>query len=69
MTYNVGDLVAEFLAGAGVTTAFGIVSIHNIPILDAIGRRKAIRFVPARGEMGAGPWPTRMPASPAGSAS
>ena len=54
MTYNTGDLVAEFLAAAGVNTAFGIVSIHNIPILDAIGRRKAIRFVPARGEMGAG---------------
>ena len=52
--YTIGDLIAEFLAAAGVTTAFGIVSIHNIPILDAIGRRKAIRFVPARGEMGAG---------------
>ena len=52
MTYTVGDLVAEFLAAAGVTTAFGIVSVHNIPMLDAIGRRNAIRFVPARGEMG-----------------
>jgi len=52
--YNAGDLVAEFLAAAGVSAAFGIASIHNIPILDAIGRRKAIRFVPARGEMGAG---------------
>ncbi len=54
MGYNVGDLVAEFLAAAGVTTAFGIVSVHNIPILDAIGRRNAIRFVPVRGEMGGG---------------
>ena len=54
MTYTVGDLVAEFLAAAGVTTAFGIVSVHNIPILDGIGRRNAIRFVPARGEMGGG---------------
>ena len=54
MAYTVGDLVAEFLAAAGVTTAFGIVSIHNIPMLDAIGRRNAIRFVPARGEMGGG---------------
>ncbi len=53
MAYTVGDLVAEFLAAAGVTTAFGIVSVHNIPVLDAIGRRNAIRFVPARGEMGA----------------
>jgi acetolactate synthase-1/2/3 large subunit len=54
MAYTVGDLVAEFLAAAGVDTAFGIVSVHNIPILDGIGRRNAIRFVPARGEMGAG---------------
>ena len=50
--YTVGDLVAEFLTAAGITTAFGIVSVHNIPMLDAIGRRNAIRFVPARGEMG-----------------
>ncbi|HZD26822.1 MAG TPA: thiamine pyrophosphate-binding protein, partial [Alphaproteobacteria bacterium] len=44
--YNVGDLVAEFLQQAGVDTAFGVVSVHNIPMLDAIGRRNAIRFVP-----------------------
>lgn len=54
MSYTVGDLIAEFLAAAGVTTAFGIVSVHNIPILDAIGRRNAIRFIPVRGEMGGG---------------
>ncbi|MBR0645473.1 thiamine pyrophosphate-binding protein [Plastoroseomonas hellenica] len=52
--YTVGDMVAEFLTRIGVTTAFGIVSVHNIPMLDAIGRRNAIRFVMARGEMGAG---------------
>ena len=50
--YNVGDLVAEFLARVGVTTCFGIVSVHNIPMLDAIGRRNAIRYVMSRGEMG-----------------
>jgi acetolactate synthase-1/2/3 large subunit len=53
-TYTVGDLVAEFLARIGVTTCFGIVSVHNIPMLDGIGRRNAIRYVMARGEMGAG---------------
>jgi acetolactate synthase-1/2/3 large subunit len=52
--YNVGDLVAEFLQQCGVTTAYGLISIHNIPMLDGIGRRNAIRFVPARGEAGAG---------------
>lgn len=50
--YTVGDLVAEFLGAIGVTTAFGIASVHNIPMLDAIGRRNAIRFVMARGELG-----------------
>ena len=50
--YNVGDLVAEFLARIGVSTCFGIVSVHNIPMLDGIGRRNAIRYVMARGEMG-----------------
>ena len=52
--YLVGDLVADFLERCGVTSAFGIVSVHNIPILDAISNRNAIRFVMARGEMGAG---------------
>ncbi len=50
--YTVGDLVAEFLSACGVTTAFGIASIHNIPMLDAIGRRNTIRFMMARGELG-----------------
>src|SRR5262250_2768278 len=50
--YTVGDLVAEFLSQCGVTTAFGIASVHNIPMLDAIGRRNAIRFIMARGELG-----------------
>lgn len=50
----VGDLVAEFLQANGVQDAFGVVSVHNIPILDAIGRRNAIRFVMSRGEAGAG---------------
>src|SRR5204862_7586356 len=40
-------------AEIGVTTAFGVISIHNMPILDAIARHNRIRFVPARGEAGA----------------
>jgi acetolactate synthase-1/2/3 large subunit len=51
--YAVGDLVAEFLQRCGVRAAFGIASVHNIPILDAISRRNEIRFVMTRGEMGA----------------
>jgi acetolactate synthase-1/2/3 large subunit len=50
---TVGDLIATFLANAGVTTAFGVISIHNMPILDAFHRAGRIRFVTARGEAGA----------------
>ncbi len=50
--YDVGDLVADFLAQIGVKTCFGIVSVHNVPMLDAIGRRNAIRYVMVRNEMG-----------------
>lgn len=53
-SYTVGDLVAEFLQQAGVDTVFGVVSVHNIPMMDGLGRRNAIRVVGARGEMGAG---------------
>ncbi|MGL4288922.1 MAG: thiamine pyrophosphate-binding protein, partial [Phreatobacter sp.] len=52
--YTVSDLVAEFLDRCDVTTAFGIVSVHNIPMLDALGRHNGIHFVPTRGELGAG---------------
>lgn len=52
--YIVGDLVAEFLQQAGVDTVFGVVSVHNIPMLDALGRRNAVRVVGTRGELGAG---------------
>lgn len=51
---NVGDLVAEFIQACNVNTVFGVISVHNIPMLDAIGRRNAIRFVMARGEAGGG---------------
>lgn len=53
-TIKVGDLVAQFLKEIGVTTAFGVISVHNIPVLDAIGRGNLLRFVMARGELGGG---------------
>jgi acetolactate synthase-1/2/3 large subunit len=52
-TEGVGDAIARALADMGVTTMFGVISIHNMPILDAIGRQGRVRFVPARGEAGA----------------
>ena len=60
---TVGELVAAFLERCNAGTAFGVISIHNMPILDAFGRRAAqaatrgepppIRFVGARSESGA----------------
>ncbi|MDE1180223.1 thiamine pyrophosphate-binding protein [Paraburkholderia sp.] len=50
---TVGDLIAAFLEQCGVSTTFGVISIHNMPILDAIARRGNIRYVGARGEAGA----------------
>lgn len=52
-TRTVGDFIARYLADIGVTTVFGVISIHNMPILDAIARQGRIRFVTARGEAGA----------------
>lgn len=50
---TVGHAIAAFLERCGVRVAFGVISIHNMPILDAIHARGEIRFVPARGEAGA----------------
>ena len=53
MTETVGYQIARCLADLGVTTIFGVISIHNMPILDGIAEQGRIRFVPARGEAGA----------------
>ena len=49
---TVGCAIAAFLEQCNVKAAFGVISIHNMPILDAFGERGEIRFVPARGEAG-----------------
>lgn len=50
---TVGELAARFLEACGVRAAFGVISIHNMPILDAFHTRGKMRFVSARGEAGA----------------
>jgi acetolactate synthase I/II/III large subunit len=50
---SVGELVARFLEQCGSRVAFGVISIHNMPILDAFNTRRKIRFVSSRGEAGA----------------
>jgi len=50
---TIGEVIVAFLEQCGVGMAFGVISIHNMPILDAIGRRNKMRFIMARGEAGA----------------
>ena len=50
---TVGELAVRFLELQGTRAAFGVISIHNMPILDAFHQRQKIRFVSARGEAGA----------------
>jgi acetolactate synthase I/II/III large subunit len=51
--FTVADAIVKELLQAGVEAVFGIVSIHNMPIYDAILRDGNIRTVTARGESGA----------------
>jgi len=50
---TVGEVITAFLEECGVGAAFGVISIHNMPFLDAIGRRGKIRYISARSEPGA----------------
>lgn len=48
---NGGDLLVEVLREAGVDTVFGIVSVHNLPLVEAVAEQ--LRFVPVRHEASA----------------
>jgi acetolactate synthase-1/2/3 large subunit len=52
-SYTGGDVIVQILKAAGVDSVFGIISIHNIPIYDAIARQGGIRPVTNRSEPGA----------------
>ncbi|MGW6906759.1 thiamine pyrophosphate-binding protein [Streptomyces sp. NPDC054940] len=47
---NGGELLAAHLASLGIDTVFGIVSVHNLPLVEAIDADPALRFVPVRHE-------------------
>jgi acetolactate synthase-1/2/3 large subunit len=51
--YTGGDVVVQALKVAGVEIVFGIISIHNIPIYDALARQGGIRPIVNRSEPGA----------------
>jgi acetolactate synthase-1/2/3 large subunit len=48
---NGGDLLARILTEHGVETAFGLVSVHNLPLVEALDRE--LTFVPVRHEAAA----------------
>ncbi|PJR65738.1 thiamine pyrophosphate-binding protein [Raoultella sp. T31] len=50
---TVGEAIARTLEQYKVEAIYGVISIHNLPVADAMGQRGNIRFVPARGEAGA----------------
>lgn len=52
MSYTGADLIAEGLASLGVEHVFGIVSIHNMPIFDAINRLGKTKIIDVRHEQG-----------------
>ncbi|MBP1948370.1 thiamine pyrophosphate-binding protein [Virgibacillus litoralis] len=51
--FTVAEAIVKELVLAEVEVVYGIVSIHNMPIYDAIMRQESIRIVTARGESGA----------------
>lgn len=48
-----GEVVAATLARIGVRHVFGIVSVHNLPIYDALSLRDDIKVVNVRHEQAA----------------
>ncbi|MEX2326286.1 MAG: thiamine pyrophosphate-binding protein, partial [Pseudomonadales bacterium] len=48
-----GEAVYQTLLASGVDHVFGIVSVHNIPIYDAILRGGGIKMIDVRHEQGA----------------
>ena len=47
---TVGELVTRFLEVNGVTAAFGVISIHNMPIIDAINQLGKTKVIDVRHE-------------------
>ncbi|MFB7598195.1 thiamine pyrophosphate-binding protein [Streptomyces sp. NPDC056160] len=45
---NGGDLLVAHLKSLGIDTVFGVVSVHNLPLVEAVDRE--LRFVPVRHE-------------------
>ena len=46
-----GELLVQVLREAGVDVVFGVISVHNLPLVEAVERE--LRFVPVRHEASA----------------
>lgn len=53
LTWTGGDTIVHTLAALGVTHVFGVASIHNLPIYDALARHGTITSVSMRHEQAA----------------
>jgi acetolactate synthase I/II/III large subunit len=47
-SHNGGRVLVQVLRDAGIDTVFGVVSVHNLPLVEAVARE--LRFVPVRHE-------------------
>jgi acetolactate synthase I/II/III large subunit len=47
-SHNGGRVLVQVLLDAGIDTVFGVVSVHNLPLVEAVARE--LRFVPVRHE-------------------
>lgn len=53
MEMTCGEAIVEILERAGVEVVFGVLSVHNLPLYEAIARRGRIKTVAASSENGA----------------
>ncbi|WP_372352067.1 thiamine pyrophosphate-binding protein [Streptomyces sp. KL116D] len=51
--HNGGELLVAHLKSLGIDTVFGIVSVHNLPLVEAVDADPGLRFVPVRHEASA----------------
>ena len=65
---TVAESLLQELQLQGADTIFGIISIHNIPVFDALERRRGFRVVSAQTQKELPSiWRTRTPGFPANS--
>ncbi len=62
---TVGEAIARTLEQYAVSAMYGIISIHNLPIADAVGQRDKFASCRRAAKRGRSPWPTRTGGSPA----